>query len=278
MTRWVPVAVGLVGVAIIATLAVKNLRGPVEADLLRGARAALAEVAGADDLQVTAEGCDLTLRGVVRSAATRDRARNAVAAVPGVHALDDAMTVVPRPVPPAPAPAPPPAEPEPGAVGVSITRDDAGDITFSGRAPNLAVRNAWLEHGRRVAGERRVVDRLTVGNEPDARQMASAVISAIRYLPSLERGRIDASLDGITVVGFTDRPGRDEQLRGSIQRLVDHGFAIDVRLSFPGQRLAAPAGGGAPAGSTSPPADAAAPSSAPGPDATSPTPAPEVSP
>ena len=71
MTRWIPVAVGIVGLAILATLAVKNLRGPIEAELLHGARSALGQVAGSDSLQVTAEGCDLTLRGVVQDAAGR---------------------------------------------------------------------------------------------------------------------------------------------------------------------------------------------------------------
>ncbi|MCB9737276.1 MAG: BON domain-containing protein [Deltaproteobacteria bacterium] len=238
MTRWIPVAVGIVGLAILATLAVKNLRGPIEAELLHGARSALGQVAGSDSLQVTAEGCDLTLRGVVQDAATRDRARAAVAAVNGVHAVKDAVSVVPRPAPPPPEPKV--EEPPPGAVAVTITRNDAGDFTFSGVAPNQAVRNAWIEQARRGAGSHQVVDELTVSNEPDARQMGSAVISALRYLPSLERGRIDAGLDRIAIRGFTDRAGRDEQLRGSLQRLVDQDFVIDVRLSLPGQRLEAP--------------------------------------
>lgn len=238
MTRWVPVGVGIVGLAILATLAVKNLREPIEADLLRGARAALGQIEGSDTLQVTAEGCDLTLRGVVQEAATRDRARKAVAAVNGVHAVKDAVSVVPRPAPPAPAPKP---EPLPaGAVAVTIVRDDAGNLRLSGLAPNQAVRNAWLEQARRIAGSHEVVDEMQVGNEPDARQMGSAVISALRYLPSLEGGRIDAGLDRIAIRGFTDRAGRDEQLRGSLQRLVDRDFAIDVRLSLPGQRLEPP--------------------------------------
>jgi outer membrane protein OmpA-like peptidoglycan-associated protein/osmotically-inducible protein OsmY len=202
-----PAVVSVLGIAGLMAVQLTVTRGAVEERLELGVTEAL-QRAGAQGIDVTVEGRDVTLRGIAANGVVLATALNSTRSVEGVRRTVNLIQVVESPSG---------ASRGPSQLTAAIAR---GRVTLSGTVPTRNDRERLVSAAERAVGDDNVDNRVTVarGMSPDGVKALIAVVAA--FDPG---GDTSAELmDGvISLFGRVPRQESRDAIVGAANRVMN---------------------------------------------------------
>ena len=200
MGRLLPILVGAALLALLAYFCIDKHGPEIEADV--GGRANAAVVAaGVGGVNVTADGRDLTLRGIVANDALRQKAGATARDEYGVRVVDNDLYAA-------------------DAINGLALIADGGKIILRGTVPDQATKDAWLAKARELYGADKVVDELKVLKwDMGVPSFRDAMLAALPWLGKLTSGRVEAGWKSLKVDGSATYYDLPAQIRAALARL-----------------------------------------------------------
>lgn len=213
--------------AAVAGVCVLERPGAIELDLIGKARAA--GTALVRELDVTADGVVLSLRGQAPSTATRAALVRRIQAIDGVEAVEARGMTIPgfRPLALGNLPTETPRVP---LVRLSVTTDADGRLVFEGVAPGGDAVERWLAAASLLTDGKAPVNTMRVG-ETEAPDLAAALLGAMSFMKELEKPRIDATTRALRMSGITGDPELRPRIRAALLMLAPERFGLSLAIA-----------------------------------------------
>ena len=240
--------VGLILLALLCFFCVYTHAPRIQAELLEASSEGLrtVQLADPDGIQLTVDGREVAIRGVVASADERQRAVAAVREVWGVRTVDDRLSLAAVASGTAARESadgtsadgasadgtsadgtdPGPSLPAEDPLFFELERSgDAGDVVLRGILASEAQRESVVQSAAEIFGGDRIEDRLAVDSERAAPWQASVALLVGRLRPAWTGGRLRIEDGRLEISGQVLGAG---ELAGLLDRLKSAGGSLSV--------------------------------------------------